>query len=87
MDQRSRKPYFDSVDDELLGNILPSDSMIIALLNDAERYLIAEHFFTCFIAEEKLDNYLTRISKEPEVWRNLIDDLFDYSYLKQHAHT
>jgi hypothetical protein len=62
MDQRSRKPYFDGVDDELLGNILPSDSMIIALLNDSERYLIAENFFTCFIAEKKLDDYLTRMS-------------------------
>lgn len=87
MDQRSRKPYFDGVDDELLGNILPSDSMIIALLNDSERYLIAENFFTCFIAEKKLDDYLTRMSWEPELWKDLIDELFDYSYLKQHAHT
>lgn len=86
MEQRSRVADFDEIDDEILGNILPSDSMIIALLNDEQRYLIAEHFLSTFMSEEDLTMHLNTLSSDPTHRSVMMQDLTDYTYLKANAY-
>jgi hypothetical protein len=64
MESRANTPTIDEVDDELLGNILPSDSLIISLLGDDDWALISETLFECFIEQERFDELLTQLSTD-----------------------
>lgn len=86
METRSRLPVIDEIDDELLGNVLPSDSLIISLLGDEDWALISEELFKCFIDQEVLDTLLTQLSTDPSVWETLMKKMMDYTVFKQHAH-
>ena len=83
---RSVLPVLDEIDDELLWNVLPSDSLIISLLSDDDWYLIAGELFAAIINPDELKSMIQELSTRPEQRSKLMKKVMDYTYFKEHAH-
>lgn len=86
MQERARLPVIDEIDDELLGNILPSDSLIISLLGDDDRALLSEILFEWFVWQEIYNNLMSSLSSDWNAWVQLTQRTMNYTEFKKHAH-